>query len=190
MNNKKLLGKIPPVILIIGGVVVVVVVMVIFFIISQQTTPPPPPEEPEPKGPVTELKYKDIKVILVKTEDIGNILFGADSNYFGKKDVTTTEKFIKVTVTAENTGKEETKSGDWDIGEIIDSEGRKFPYFNKLDAWLPTGNECRKNLKPGFTPIFCTKIYEVAKISKDMKIKIKFKDAILDAENFIDLIGI
>jgi hypothetical protein len=128
-------------------------------------------------------------VKLVKAEDIGNTLFGADNRYHSKENVTTTGKFIRIIVSAENTGKEETKIGDWDIGEIIDGEGRKFSYFSKQDVWLPAGNECKKTLKPGFEPLSCTKIYEVAKVSKDMKVRVIF-NAVSSGKNFIDLIGI
>jgi hypothetical protein len=172
MNNKKSSGQIPPIILIlIGGIITVAVIIIIVFTIIRK--PAPPLVSAEPKGPVLEINLGDVKIKLVKVEDLGNVLLGSDSrNPLTTKDVTTTEKFIKVTVSAENIGKENTKQGDWDIGEIIDSEGRKFTYFEKFNPWLLAQNECRNSLKPGFTPVLCTKIYEVAKISKDLKVKL------------------
>jgi len=191
MKNQKSLGQISPVILIlIGGVIVSMVIIAVFFII-QKPTPTVSEKEIKPKEPVLETNLGDIKIKLIKAEEIGDVLLGSESkNPITTKDVTTTEKFIKVTVSAENIGKIETSYGSWDIGEIVDSEGRKFPYFERLNPWLPAENGCRSSLKPGFNPIFCTKIYEVAKISKDLKVNLtsnKFKVGSIGTESFIDL---
>jgi hypothetical protein len=190
MNNKKLSGQIPPIILIlIGGVIVTIIIIIAIFIITQKPKPAPVPEELEKKGPVLEMNLGDIKIKLVRVEDVGNILLSsAGRNPSSARDATTAEKFIKVTVSAENIGKSETNSGEWDIGEVIDGEGRKFPYYEKFNNWLPSQNGCRSSLKPGFTPVLCTKIYEVAKISKDLRIKLisgknslpGIKDAFID----------
>ena len=190
MKNKKSSGEISPqILLLMGGIIASVVVAVIIFLVVFKKEAPPLIEEIKPKGPVTEFKSKNIKVFLAEAEDIGNILLGQDGRNPGTKDVTTTERFIKVKVFAENIGQEETTSGVWDIGEIVDNEGRKFPYSRGLESWFPADSQCGKNLKPGFTPVFCTRIYEVSKISEGMKIKIMIRGKTSE-EGFIDLIDL
>lgn len=168
------------------GIIGVVIVIAIIFI-SKVIFKPPPPPPPEPKGPVYEIELKNVKFQLVEAKDRGDTLKASESprfeTYPGLPDLTTTEKFIEVTVNAMNTGKEDIQANTWDVLEIIDEDGRKFPFSLKLTNWLPVNDRCREGLKPGFTPIPCTKIYEVAKVSAGLKIKVK-SGAI---DDFLDL---
>ena len=133
-------------------------------------------EEEEQKKNPKQITIGDIKFQLVKAVDRGNVLKAPIIEYNGQhvsqgENFTTTEKFVQVTISARNIGTRDI-AGSWNIGEIIDSEGRVFNPSEKASAWLPEENDCRSLLKPGFTPSKCTKIYEVAKISKDMKVKV------------------
>lgn len=175
--SKSFEGNRKQLIVLIGIVVVIIIVVAVFMVIMK----PPPLPPPEPKEPVYEIELGDIKFELVgKAKSRGDILSASESENFefypGLSDVTTTEKFIEVTINAMNTGKENIQVNKWDLLEIIDEDGRKFPFPIKLTNWLPKNNMCNKELKPGFTPISCTRIYEVAKISTGLKVKIKSGD--------------
>jgi len=167
------LGQIPKKLLVIIGIVVAVVIIGIVIVVSGGKEPLPPPPEVT-KKPVNEVLVDNvINVSLEKAFNIGSILYGSDSRYPETQDnVTTTEKFIKVVVQAQNVGKEESENNIWGIGDIIDSEGRRFPYSKTADFWLPVENECGSALKPGFTPVSCSRIYEIAKISEGLKVEV------------------
>jgi len=172
--SKSFKGDQKQLMILVGIIIVVVVIIIIAF---TAITKPPPPPPPEPKGPVHEIELGNIKFELVgEAKDKGNILKASESESFefypNLPDITTTEKFIEVTVSATNIGKENIQANGWDLLEIIDEDGRKFPFPNKVTNWLPKNNQCRGGLKPGFTPILCTKIYEVAKVSTGLKIKV------------------
>ena len=133
-------------------------------------------EQKEQKKNPKQITIGDIKFQLVKAVDRGNVLKAPMIEHNGQyisrgENFITTEKFVQVTISARNIGTTDI-AGSWNIGEIIDSEGRVFNPSDKANAWLPDKNNCRSILKPGFTPSKCTKIYEVAKISKDMKVRV------------------
>jgi len=107
-------------------------------------------------------------------------------------DLVTTEKFIKVTIGAQNKGKSNVLQSSWDIGNIIDSDGRNFiPIINQAYFWLPKIDLCGSILKPEFEPTPCVKIYEVSKASDSLKIEV---NATLDLnsskkqKSFVDLL--
>ncbi|MFA5878022.1 MAG: hypothetical protein WC845_01520 [Candidatus Staskawiczbacteria bacterium] len=158
-------------------VVVVIVAMVIAYIIikaAEKPAPqPPPPGEPVP---VYEATIGDIKFLFLEATDKGDTLFGKDSRRpDGQEDLKTTERFIELIVGAQNVGKENTLDDIWEVGEIIDSEGRIFTASEReVNSWLPDNenNLCGSILRPSFEPSPCKKIYEVAKISKDLKVRV------------------
>lgn len=183
-NIKKTLsqrGEISRLLLILAGgvfIVIIVVLAVLFFTKANKSKVEQPANAPvaipEPPKPVYEKQMGDINFVLQSSEDLGNTL-KAPNKY--QKDLTTTEKFIRVMVGAQNKGKISTSSYGWDIGNIIDSEGRVFESINaQAYAYLPQPNPCGLSLKPEFYPISCTKIYEVSKASKGMKVEISAKD--------------
>ncbi|MCX6722499.1 MAG: hypothetical protein NT094_00320 [Candidatus Staskawiczbacteria bacterium] len=99
-------------------------------------------------------------------------------------------KFIQVTVAAQNMGTINTKKNVWDIGNIIDSEGRNFIPSESgiISRWLPEDNSCGDLLKPAFDPVSCTKIYEVSKESIGLKITIEYNEGSNKDSSFLDLI--
>jgi hypothetical protein len=85
--------------------------------------------------------------------------------------LSTTEKFIKVTVAAQNKGKVNLPQFSWDIGNLVDSDGRNFvPINEKAYYFLPQPSLCGEVLKPEFEPTPCVKLYEVSKASTNLKI--------------------
>lgn len=173
-NINKSSGQVAKVLLSLA--VLVLVAMAVAYIIVSRTKPTPPPvvEQPTEAKPVYEATVGDIRFIFLEATDKGNILRGSESiNPQWQKDVTTTERFIELVVGAQNVGKFNTEQRIWDIGEIIDSEGRNFiPTVKDVRNWLPQTDQCGSVLQPSFEPTPCTKIYEVAKVSKGLKIKV------------------
>ena len=172
--------------LILAGIIAVAIIIV--FVIIRIAGKPPEPENggeengngEEPYQPVYEATIGDIKFTFLDTEDKGDILRGSESIYpQWQKDITTKERFIKVTIGAQNTGKENIPERRWGLGDVIDSENRIFePLESGVRAWVVSEDyeedQCGALLKPGFDPLPCIRIYEVAKISTDFKIKVYF----------------
>jgi len=158
--------------ILVGAIGASVVILVVVFMTMMK--PPPPPPEEEETGPIYQVEINDVRFKLKEVKDRGNILKLSEGRDIrpGRKDATTTERYIQVTIGAENIGTEETKHGGWNIGEIVDSEGRRFSYDRYLDNWILETSECGKFLKPGFSPTYCTKIYEVAKVSTGLKVEV------------------
>jgi len=180
-------GEIPRILLIGGGIFLVVIVIIIILVAvnggsnankKQNATEDVTRELHEP---VYEKQLGDIYFTLNSSTDLGNVL-KAQNSY--QQDITTTERFIQVVVGAQNKGKVATGQYNWDLGNIIDSDGRVFTNINnEVSFYLPNPNPCGLSLKPGFYPVSCTKIYEVAKISKGLKIEVTVRDqstALLD----------
>ena len=180
-------GQISKQMLIFGGIIIGVVIMVV-LVINSLSKPAPLPEEEEEIGPVYEMVVGDIKFELEEVRNKGNMLYVSESNEpdSRRKDLTTTERFIKLTIAVENVGKDNIEGRDWDIQELIDSEGRRFYALPEADIWISESSRCRTLLKPGFTPTLCTKIYEVAKISTGLKVKVYSKEY-KGADYFVDL---
>jgi len=160
--------------------IIVFVAVIIVFLVMRMITPAPPPPGPEPIKvvmPVYDIQLADIKFIFESSRDLGNTLRassakGQYTSYL--KDMTTTERFIIVTIGAQNKGKVNISDRSWDIGNIIDSEGREFvpvdPYT--VSPWIPDDSSCQALLQPEFEPTPCTKIYKVAKISTGLKVTV------------------
>jgi len=188
MKNKKLInssGQIPKGLLILVGLIILV--LIIAFIIvklfsgPEETSTPTEEEGKEEQGqevqePVYEVIIDDIRFVFQKAKDKGNILRGSESKYPERQeDLFTKERFIEVTIGAQNVGKEIITEADkkWSLGEIIDGEGRHFQALKReADPWISEESDCGAALKPAFTPTPCTKIYEVAKVSTDLKVKV------------------
>lgn len=166
--------------LLIIAAIVLVAIIIAFIVIRAAEKPPKQEEGPggtsgqEVPKPVYEATMGDIKFTFQKATDRGKILKGSESRYSQwEQDLVTKEKFIEVSIGAQNLGKQNTEEKIWDIGEIIDSEGRNFVALGgETRSWLPEENECGATLKPGFAPVSCVKIYEAAEISTGLKIKV------------------
>jgi len=165
-------GQVSKLLLILG--IIVFVAAIIVFVVMKATSAPPKPVIEEPVGPkvVYETALGNIKFTFIEARDMGKILLGSESRYPDwQKDLTTTEKFIIVTIGAQNKGKENIPERVWDIGNIVDSEGRNYvPLEQTASAWQPEPNLCSALLKPEFAATPCVKVYEVSRISTGLKI--------------------
>ena len=156
--------------------IIIFVAAVIVFVVLKATSAPAKPIVVEQTGPkvVYEATLGNIKFTFQEARDMGKTLVGTKSRFPDwQKNLITTEKYIMVTVGAQNKGKENIPERVWDIGDIVDSEGRKYvPLENIADAWRPDPNLCSTLLKPEFAPTPCVKIYEVSRISAGLKINV------------------
>jgi len=192
---KKAFDKISEKFLILGGIVVVLMIVVVVIIITTSKPPSPPTSEELEEGPVYEVVIGDIEFKLVEAKDRGGALeIPEGEEYLMRRDtdLTTKEKFIEVTISAENIGKENIRIGSWDIKELINGKERHFDYSQEASPWIPETSQCGTLLKPGFTPTLCTKIYEVAKVSTDLKVRVYSRQQtktgfFQEEEAFIDL---
>ncbi len=178
-------GQVSRILLVLG--IIIFVAVVIVFIVLKATSAPPKPVIEQPTGPkvVYEATLGDIKFTFQEARDMGKILSGLQSRFPDwQKDLTTTEKFIIVKIGAQNKGKENIPERVWDIGNIVDSEGRNYvPLDNVADSWRPDPNLCSALLKPEFAATPCAKVYEVSRISTGLKINVSaFKKE--SAENY------
>ena len=177
MQNKKYnkeLGQVSRLLLVLA--IIVFVAVIIVFVVLKATTAPPKPIIEQPTGPkvVYETTLGDIKFTFQEARDSGKILFGSKSRFPDwQKNLITTEKFIIITIGAQNKGKENIPEGVWDIGNIVDSEGRNYLQLdNVADAWQLDPNLCSALLKPEFAATPCVKIYEVSRISTGLKVNV------------------
>jgi hypothetical protein len=174
-NINKSSGQIGKILLVL--VIIVIIAIGIAYVVVKRAEKPPVQENPPPIT-APELVYTatigDIKFLFLEATDKGSILRGKDSRAPDwQQDLKTTERFIMVTIAAQNTGKENTLQKVWDVGEIIDNEGRIFPPITQgVNNWLPQEDLCGNILKPSFEPTSCKKIYEVAKVSQGLKVKV------------------
>jgi len=201
MKNKKpmnLSGQISKGVLVFGGIIIIVILIIVIIIKIVSGPPEPVTEEGEGEKkeevyePVYETVIGNIKFIFVKTEDKGGVLRASETEYPEReKDLFTRERFIKVTIGVQNVGKETISREQWDVKELIDGEGRIFELMGReADPWIPTESNCGASLKPAFSPTPCTKIYEVAKVSTDLKVKVFVEEKGITAkkgEALIDL---
>jgi len=131
---------------------------------TDQTTAKPPEN-------VYEKQIGDIRFILDSSEDLGKVI--KSKSLYGE-DLTTTEKFIKVAIGAQNKGKENTKQRIWEVGNIIDSEGRNFVSINeKIYSFQLESDLCGAVLKPEFAPVQCVKYYEISRVSEDLRVIVR-----------------
>lgn len=154
---------------------VVAVAVIVIVVIANMINPPPEPEEIEEEEElIYEVEIEDVRFKLEEVRDRGNVLKASESRYPKsiREDKVTTEKFIEVTIAVQNIGKENVQIGNWKVGGMLDSEEREFESTQYLDNWTPKGNKCAYLLKPGFSPVLCTRIYEVAKVSTGLKVEV------------------
>ncbi len=177
MKFNKSSGQVSRLLLVLA-IIVLVAVIITFLIMKMATPPPKPPASAEPTVPlpVYEQTLGNIRFVFQSARDRGDTLRASETKNPGswQKDLTTTERFIMITIGAQNKGKENIAERSWDIENIIDSEGRNFVPLEgyTVDQWLPEQNLCSTLLKPEFDPTPCTKIYEVSKKSTGLKIRV------------------
>ncbi len=189
---KKSSGQISAVLLILA-VILVIVIIIVFVVIRVRTiknsnSANNSNNTTEVPKPIHETSIGDVKFIFQKAQDIGNVLRSKDLRY--QENLTTTEKYIMVTIGAQDIGKFNILKSSWDVGNIIDSDGRNFVSINdQAYLFLPKPDLCGSLLKPDFEPIPCLKLYEVAKGSNKLKVEVSFMDrnATKKQESFIDL---
>jgi len=169
-------GEISRALLVIAIVTLIIIVIVYLAVkisssrSQQNQNPQDDPITQEPPKPIYEVQLGDIKFSVQKALDLGNII-KAEKSY--QEDLKTTEKFIWVVVGAQNKGKNNLSQYAWDLGNIVDSEGRNFvPITNQAYYWLPKPDLCGALLKPEFDAIPCTRVYEVSKISTGLKLQV------------------
>ncbi len=173
MKNKES-GEISKVLIIIA-IIWLIVIVVVYFIISatnsrkEQSAKESEQANNEPLGPVYEKTLGDVRFVFQSAKDLGNLLRGKNSF----ENISTTERFIKVTVGAQNKGSFNVPQSQWDIGNLIDSEGRNFVTINpRAFNFVPKPDLCGVLLKPEFEPASCVKLYEVSKASEGFKVEI------------------
>ena len=168
--------------LLVLAIVVLVAVIITFLVMKMADKPPKQAVTPENTVPlpVYEQSLGDIRFVFMSALDKGNTLRVSDiknAQYatYSQKDLVTGEKFIKVTIGAQNTGTVNTEQNAWDLENIVDSKGRNFIPVQGFTVvpWLPDPNLCGSLLKPAFDPTPCTKIYEVSKASTGLKIRVE-----------------
>ena len=192
VNMKKSSGEIPKEILIFVGTIVLVITIisvVVFAIFGE--SPPPEPIIEEVRVPIYELAVGDIKFKLIKAEILDSELKASESCYPDQinKDIFTKEKFVKVIISARNIGTDNIDSG-WNIEHLTDKAGRNFYPVTKAQFWLSEDeSQCSALLKPGFTPTLCSKIYEVAKISEELRINVSNKQKDVKGIKFLIDLG-
>ncbi|MEK7080554.1 MAG: hypothetical protein AAB925_01840 [Patescibacteria group bacterium] len=161
--------------LLVLAVIMLAAIIITYLVMRAATAPPAPPvDNTTIPLPAYEQTLGDIKFIFMQARDMGNVLKGSQSrNPSWQKDIQSVERYIKVTIGAQNKGLVNIKEQVWGIGNIVDSEGRNFtPLQYSIDSWLPDPNLCGILLKPEFEPAPCVKIYEVSKVSKGLKIQV------------------
>jgi len=176
MKFKLSSGQASKVIIIVAAVVFLLIILIyggimLFGKKSQTTQQTKTQQVPEKPKPVYEATIGNVRFVLESSTDLGRVI---PSKTQFESDYTTTERFIKIVIGAQNKGKNNISDRSWDIGNIVDSEGRNFASINdKLYSILPRPDLCGALLKPEFDPLPCIKYYEVSKISRDMKIEVK-----------------
>ncbi len=167
-------GKVSSILLILAVMLLVLIVGVFIFIkfgaTKKTAVQPNTTADQGPPPPVYEAQVGNVKFIVESAQDLGKVIKSTNGY---QQNLTTTERFIKVIVGAQNKGKENTQQGAWDVGNIIDSEGRNFVSINnQAYFYLPPQNLCGAILKPEFEFTPCIKLYEVSRQSKGLKIKV------------------
>ena len=168
--------------LLVLAIVVLVAVIIVYLVMKMATQAPKPigqkTNTPVVPQPVYEKQLENIDFVFESAIDKGSLLRATDVTnteyYSNQKDLPTTDRFIRATISAQNMGTVNTEQGAWDIGDIVDSKGRHFVADGyDVNPWLPSPNLCGALLKPAFQPTLCTKIYEVSKESTGLKIAVE-----------------
>lgn len=160
-------------ILLILGVVLLVVIIIVFVVIrintARNANSGDGTNTDEPPKPVYETTVGETKFNIESVSNLGSFI--RDTRY--NQSLLTTEKFIEVIVGAQNKGKMNTASYAWDVGNIVDSEGRNFVSINqRAYFYLPQPDLCGAILKPEFDPVPCVRLYEVSKQSTGLKVQV------------------
>jgi len=178
--SKKTKGAISGIFLVLA-IILVIVIIVVFVVLKisatkkTNTTPSASSTAQPTNVPVQGTSYDatvgDVKFSFQSATDLGNTLTNSDPRF--PQTLTTTDKFIKVIVGAQDQGKFNIMQGAWDVGDIVDSNGRHFVSINdKAYSFLPTQNACGNLLKPDFQPTSCVKLYEVSKESTNLTVEV------------------
>ncbi len=195
MNIKKIKkssGEVSNLLLILGVALVIVIIVIFVVIRTNAIKNTNNANSASPTGtpkPVYETTIGDVRFVFKSALDLGNVLQSKNNIY--QKDLTTTERFIEVVVGAQNKGKTDTQQNLWDVGNIIDSQGRNFISINnEAYYFLPSPNLCGAILKPAFDPVPCVKLYEVSKASTGLKIEVNSMSPTSSKkqESFMDII--
>jgi hypothetical protein len=174
MNTKFQSGQASRTVIILAVIILIVagiVYGVTRFALSKKTSSTvnngPPPL-------VYDLSIGDIRFILESSVNMGSVLYGKASRFPNyQPNLVTTEKFIKVTVRAQDKGNNDTTQYAWDLGNIVDSAGRNFlPITDKAYSWIPFPDLCGAVLHPEFEPTPCVRYYEVSKVSEGLKLEV------------------
>ena len=196
--NKKSEGAVSNVLLILGVILIIVIVIVYVVIrinaarnVAEEKEEEEISQNNEPPLPVYETQLGDVKFIFQSAQNIGNVLISEDKRF--RQDLFTTERFIRVAVGVQNKGKENVKKGTWDLGNIIDSEGRNFLSVDQSTQgyYLDQSTGCGSVLKPEFEPTQCIKYYEVSNQSTGLKVEVNLypENSLKESETaLIDLI--
>lgn len=138
---------------------------------KKQSEQPTQPIVEQSAQPQYDTKAGDIRFLFESAQDVGSVL-KAPHTY--DTDLTTTERFIKLTIGAQNLGPTNTQAYSWDVGDIVDSVGRHYTSINdRAYSWLPRPDLCGSVLKPQFAPTPCVKYYEVSRVSTSLKVEVK-----------------
>lgn len=160
--------------LLVVAIALLVVIVAVFFAIRifspKEVVQTTAEEEAEPE-PVYKAMAGDIEFSFISAVDIGNTLLASDAVKTRRENLTTTERFIRIIVSAQNKGKFHTKNRAWQLGNIVDGEGRVFIESEDAEYWMSQPSLCGAILGPEFEPTKCVKIYEVAKVARDLKIE-------------------
>ncbi len=161
---------------IILAVIILIIAAIVYgitrFALSRRAASSDTNNEPPP--PVYDVSIGDIRFVLESARDMGPVLYGKASRFPNyQPNLVTTEKFIKVTVRAQDKGNNDTTQYAWGLGNIIDSAGRNFlPITDKAYSWIPFPDLCGAVLHPEFEPTPCVRYYEVSKISEGLKLEV------------------
>lgn len=159
--------------LIILAAVILVVAMAVYLALklsAGQQAAKKAPESAGPPPPTYETQVGDIDFTLISAVNMGSVLV---SKIAYQPNLTTTERFIEVTIGAENKGKVNTDQFTWDVGNIVDDQGRNFTNIDdKAFYFLPQPDTCGQVLKPAFAPTPCHKMFEVSRQATGLKIEV------------------
>jgi len=159
---------------IIGLILVIAVYVAITVAVSRQQVDQEEEVLQGPPQPVYEATVGPVRFIVQEARDLGSVLPSLQSY---NPNLTTTERFIRVTIGAQNKGKTNLPLYSWDVGNITDSEGRNFVSINdRAFGFVPQPDTCGALLKPEFSPVPCVKLYEVSRASTDMKVTVRYLD--------------
>ena len=182
IKKSKSAGIAPIFIAIMGVIIVAIIGVIIFSVVKKEPekpveTPVVEPVKEEMPKPIYEVIVGNVKFNSVEVEDMGSVLECEKrpippERCLPQDNANTTDKFIKVKITAQNMGQDNIIKGNWKVEELIDSEGRKFYSSTKTTKWIPEESRCGDLLKPNFKPTACIIIYEVSKHSIGLKTKV------------------